>query len=689
MTDKLSETLRFNQNIQSILDDALINDERSQELMILNIKNIIQELGIRFLSRLLFNGFIQSIKDIDIDTLVLLKKESHKILATEKQKNRRLNGEENDKENVENNDEETFSFETTSNDLKYYISSFLDLGEAINLQLLNHELFYTFRAIPFYDKMQVNENWMKWFNSEIIDNCDNGHDLTLPSKFKTITEFNLKNIPIAYDNDDDDDDDEDDEDQDDDIEHNEQKELDLSLINSPFYKSLESFKSLECLGLIDNDQVNDAIIQNLPKQENLETVWCIGSDSYKICKKYLNAFKKFGESVIEIRFHRWILDIDILQIIMDNYLPNLLVFNFGFESMFNPGHEAEHSDDDSLVIKYESLTDKFIEWIKNRDKPILFQYFECRGTTHFRLWVNVLEALMHSCTSFHYVGGMGAVLLGEIQQYLDENYQIDQDNLIIKCNNSSYWQNLTELCYDSQLEHIKFALAILQNAPKLKRLHLRFPARLIPTVNDRKVLHKIFKIALGKVDYIKYSFDRIGILPYILYGFKNNKNIKCKVVDLHIVQYQGSEAQNNWDNDANIRREWHKNLDKLIKILNDNDILWRIQCRYEDDLDVCVQLIKSIKNVGFNFEITDYGLLVEYTPRTTKLHQLGKNLQEWKYICSDHGEHAGHDTGAYCKSSLYQRVMTMEPSHIESDQDRFDRNLQALQTIHQRLRLRQ
>ena len=116
------------------MDDESI-DERAKELILLNIKNIINELGLRFLVRVLFNGFTQSIKDINVETLLNLKKGSHTILEMEKEKQKQKHEQDDQTKNVNkhNDERETFSFETTPNALLYYISEFVTLDDAINL----------------------------------------------------------------------------------------------------------------------------------------------------------------------------------------------------------------------------------------------------------------------------------------------------------------------------------------------------------------------------------------------------------------------------------------------------------------------------------------------------------------------------------------------------------------------------
>eukprot|EP01084_Bolivina_argentea_P081301 147231_1 len=206
MPDKLVEALRFNHNLQSILDDPLIDNKTSQELILLNIQNIIQELGLLFLKKLLFNGLKESLRAINYESLLKIKDGSDKILETQKQKYK-----DKSEESVTDNDNtQFFSFENTPDDLLYYMSEFLSLEEAINLQLLNHTMFYCFRAIPSYDKNQINENYMQWFNNDIINNCNNGHNILLPLKFKFITDFNLKHIPLEYNQDNNDDDEDED-----------------------------------------------------------------------------------------------------------------------------------------------------------------------------------------------------------------------------------------------------------------------------------------------------------------------------------------------------------------------------------------------------------------------------------------------------------------------------------------------
>ena len=132
-----------------------------------------------------------------------------------------------------------------------------------------------------YGKDQVNDNYMRWFNPEIIDNCDNGHDSYLPLSSKP-SPISSQSNSITYNNNDeefeneqDEDEEDEEDDDDDDIDLDLDLDLDLGLIDTPFYKSLGSFRSLECLGLIDNDGINDAVIQNLPPQQRLNTIWCI------------------------------------------------------------------------------------------------------------------------------------------------------------------------------------------------------------------------------------------------------------------------------------------------------------------------------------------------------------------------------------------------------------------------------
>ena len=289
-------------------------------------------------------------------------------------------------------------------------------------------------------------------------------------------------------------------------------------------------------------------------------------------QEILNAFKKFGKTVTELRFHRFILDINILQIIMDNYLPKLSIFNFGFESMFHPGNESEHREDDSLIIKYNPLVNAFIDkWIKMRDNPLIFQFLNVE-VLHFLPWIEILEAMMHFSTSFQWCWWNGCCLTGEIQNYLADNYEIDQDNLVIKCADPSYWQNLLELCYDSQLEHIKFALAIVQNAPNLRRLHLRFPARLIPTEQDQGYYTRysrlqflkwiISNIVLIVLEYYRmFCMDlkiiRILNQDWLIYILCNTKEQRHSIIGSMMIIFQENGIQFN----------------KLIQILNNNNIV--------------------------------------------------------------------------------------------------------------------